>query len=139
MWNNIKGGAMINEERVRELYHVAKYDMTEGSKNSQMGHFYRSDYIWKELIKSFFTGTLSFVIMIILTGIYFSKRIIKFFSSFDLEHISIIMVIMYGIFMIIYFLVTYVLYYHRYTQGRRQLKELYEHVKRANKLYEDEE
>ena len=94
---------MINEERVRELYHVAKYDMTEGSKNSQMGHFYRSDYIWKELIKSFFTGTLSFVIMII------------------------------------YFLVTYVLYYHRYTQGRRQLKELYEHVKRANKLYEDEE
>ncbi|SER41644.1 hypothetical protein [Lachnobacterium bovis] len=130
---------MINEERVRELYHIAKYDMTQGTKNSQMGHFYRSDYIWKELIKSFFTGTISFAIIVILIGIYYAKSIIKAFSSFDLEHISIIMVIMYVIFMIVYFLITYVVYYHRYTIGRRNLKELYEHVKRANKLYEDEE
>ncbi|WP_022748620.1 hypothetical protein [Lachnobacterium bovis] len=130
---------MINEERVRELYHIAKYDMTQGTKNSQMGHFYRSDYIWKELIKSFFTGTISFAIIVILIGIYYAKSIIKAFSSFDLEHISIIMVIMYVIFMIVYFLITYVVYYHRYTIGRRKLKELYEHVKRANKLYEDEE
>ena len=69
--------------------------MTQGTKNSQMGHFYRSDYIWKELIKSFFTGTISFAIIVILIGIYYAKSIIKAFSSFDLEHISIIMVIMY--------------------------------------------
>lgn len=130
---------MINEERVRELFHIAKYDSTEEKKNRQMGQFYRSDYIWKELIKSFICGSIAFVLIVLLVIMYSVNDLIEEFGSFDLEHISVIFVILYLVFMIIYLIITYVIYYHRYTKGRKALKGLYEHVKKVNEMYDDEE
>ena len=40
---------MINEERVKELYEIAIYDNGKKKKSGQMGMYYRSDYISKEI------------------------------------------------------------------------------------------
>ena len=46
---------MINEDRVKELYRMAVYDAYEDEKCQQTGKYYISDYVGKEMIKSFFT------------------------------------------------------------------------------------
>lgn len=44
---------MINEDRVKELYRMAVYDAYEDEKCQQTGKYYISDYVGKEMIKSF--------------------------------------------------------------------------------------
>ena len=53
--------SMINEERVKELYHMAVYDSHMDKVDSQIGQYYIWDYIGKELVRSFFTGTAAYV------------------------------------------------------------------------------
>ena len=51
---------MINEDKVRELFHVALYDSKDDEVQKQAASYYGWDYIWKEGLKSFFAGTFAF-------------------------------------------------------------------------------
>ena len=48
---------MINEEKVKELFHVAVYDSKDKRVDKQAASYYGWDYLWKECLKSFFTGS----------------------------------------------------------------------------------
>lgn len=48
-----KGENMINEERVKELYHVALYDSKERKMHQQVSQYFKRDYVGKEILKSF--------------------------------------------------------------------------------------
>ena len=49
---------MINEERVKELYHMAVYDDHKSKADCQMGQYYMWDYVSKELVRAFLPGLL---------------------------------------------------------------------------------
>ena len=53
---------MINEEKVRELFNIALCDSKSDDSRvqKQSASYYGWDYIWKEGLKSFFTGTFAF-------------------------------------------------------------------------------
>ena len=51
---------MISEERVKELYHLAAFDEYENKKYHQAGEYTMWDYVGKEIVKSFFSGTIAF-------------------------------------------------------------------------------
>ena len=59
---------MVNEERVKQLYKIAIYEQTEEKHSRQTGLYYRSDYIGKEIVKSFFTGSIAYMIMSLKKG-----------------------------------------------------------------------
>ena len=50
---------MISEERVKELYHLAAFDEYENKKYYQAGEYTMWDYVGKEIVKSFFSGTIA--------------------------------------------------------------------------------
>ena len=62
-----EGDIMINEEHVKELYQAAKYDRNKQQEYQQIRRYYRSDYINKEILKSFFSGTFAYIILIIVS------------------------------------------------------------------------
>ena len=74
---------MINEDRVKELYRMAVYDAYEDEKCQQTGKYYISDYVGKEMIKSFFTGTIAFILLVILWGIGDVSALIAFINNAD--------------------------------------------------------
>ena len=53
---------MISEERVKELYHLAAFDEYENKKYHQAGEYTMWDYVGKEIVKSFFSGTIAFIL-----------------------------------------------------------------------------
>lgn len=130
---------MINEERVKELYEIAIYDNGKKKKSGQMGMYYRSDYISKEMIKSIFTGTLAFFLCAALWIFYDMENILVAINSLDVIAVAVSTVCKYVIFMVVYEIITYIIYYRRYTRGRKELKEYCSHLKRVNKLYERED
>ena len=93
---------MINEERVKELYQMAVYDEYEDKECHQMGQYYIWDYVGKELVKSFFSGTIAFMLLVALWGIGDMSAAIAFVNSADLTNLAVRFILLYVGFMAIY-------------------------------------
>lgn len=126
---------MINEERVREMVHMAVYDTYEEKKNRPMNEYYMWDYVGKELVKSFFTGTISFAL---LGGLWVLKDLtglVTYINNTDLTVLVIRIVALYAAFLAVYLLVTAIVYCIRYVRGRKRLRRYAEHLKKVRKQY----
>lgn len=127
---------MINEERVKEMYHMAVYDEHEEKKYRQMNEYYMWDYVSKELVKSFFTGTIAFVL---LAGLWVLKDLtglVAYINSADLMEMLVSVIVLYAAFLVVYLLVTAIVYCIRYARGRRHLRRYMEHLKNVGKMYQ---
>ncbi len=130
---------MINEERVKELYQMALCDQKEEKAIQKNGEYYRSDYVSKELIKSFFTGTIAFGLLLLLWGLDRIETMKENIRMDDLLSNSVVIVLLYIAFMAVYLLVTAIVYYQRYGKERRKRKKYCGHLKKINKMYERED
>lgn len=130
---------MINEERVKELYQMAVYDEYEDKECHQMGQYYIWDYVGKELVKSFFSGTIAFMLLVALWGIGDMSAAIAFVNSADLTNLAVRFILLYVGFMAIYFLVTVFVYAVRYAKGRKEIRKYAGHLKKVRKMYHREE
>jgi hypothetical protein len=130
---------MINEERVTEMYHMAVYDEKENRQARQMSSYYRRDYIGKEMIKSFFSGTIAYVLIVVLLLLGAAEDVIDRLSSMNLVSTGMMLVILYLAFEFLYLLITVRVYRRRFREGRAELKKYYKHLKSVNKMYTREE
>ena len=133
------GEIMLNQERVCEITKLAIFDQKEGRECKPMIQYFRKDYIAKEMLKSFISGTIAFVLIAGGIGLYFAEDLLEKISSMDIPRIAVRIGIYYGVCMAVYFAVTYVIYYKRYTKGRQKVKKYYLHLKKVNKIYHEEE
>ena len=130
---------MINEDRVKELYRMAVYDACEDEKCQQTGKYYISDYVGKEVIKSFFSGTIAFILLVVLWGIGDVSALIDFINNADVIDLLIHIVMLYAGFMAIYLFVTAVVYRVRYDKRRRKLHQYAKHAKKVQEMYRRED
>lgn len=130
---------MIQEERVKQMTKLAIYEDGEGKKYIPMTRFFRRDYIGWEMVKSFVFGTLAFLLV---CGVYIVYQINSMINDlFDLDYLTIgkDVLTIYIIFMVLYLLLTYVIYSLRYKTGRKHIKKFYNQLKKVSKLYDQEE
>lgn len=130
---------MLNQERVEEMIRLAVFDQREGEACKPMIQYFRKDYIVKELLKSFVTGTLAFAIMIGLGFMYQAEEIVNSLNTVDIKQVLITFGAVYLIFMAVYFAVTYVIYYRRYSIGRQNIKKYYVHLRKVSRSYHQED
>lgn len=130
---------MVNEERVKNLYKIALYEQQEKKYERQTGHYYKKDYISKELIKSFFMGTLAYVLLVLLWVISTLDEFLRSVNNLDIIKDTVIIVLLYIIFICLYLFITYFISRARYKKGRSSLKEYLKVLKVTKKMYEREE
>ena len=130
---------MINEEKVKEMYRVARYDSAQTRKEAQYEHYYRKDYIRKELMKSVFSGTIVFMLVLLLWGMNQANSLLDQLNSMDFVEIGVVFALVYIAFLVLYLWVTYLVFQIRFRNGRKALKQYYLHLKNLEKMYEREE
>lgn len=130
---------MVNEDRVKRLYKLAIYEQNEEKSHRQAGQYYRSDYIGKEVIKSFFSGTFAYAIMAILWIMSNWLLVLYQINTLEIIDTVIAMIIYYVCFMIIYIVVTAIVYYFRYKHSEKKLNAYVEDLKAAHSMFEREE
>lgn len=130
---------MINENRVKELYHMAVYDTRRDKADQQTGQYFMWDYISKEMIKSFFTGTIAYLLLALMWGMSNLERVMFLINNLDVGNLSVSLIVLYVGFMAIYLFVTVIVYGVRYTAGNRRLKNYEAHMNKVRKLYQQEE
>lgn len=130
---------MINEERVKQLYKIALYEQNDEKQNRQVGQYYKSDYVGKEMIKSIFSGTLAFGCFAILWLLSSWEDVLESINNLEIVDTVIEMIIIYAVFLVIYLGATYVVYSVRYAAGKKKIKEYTSNLKTVQKMYEREE
>lgn len=130
---------MVNEERVKNLYKIALYERDEKKYERQTGQYYKKDYISKEMIKSFFVGTLAYILLVLLWIISTLDEFLRSVNNLEFKKETIIIVFLYIVFMVLYLVATYFIACSRYKEGKVRLKEYLKALKVTKKMYEREE
>ena len=130
---------MVNEERLHHMIKMAMFDTDEGKECKPMTQYARKDYVALQLLKSFVIGTIAFFIMLGLWVLYSMETLMKQINNMDLIQSAITLGILYGVFMVIYLLATYIIFNVKYTYGRKKVKKYYAGLKKINAMYLREE
>jgi len=130
---------MINEERVKEITQIAIYDQKSGNEQDAVKSYFRSDYVGKEILKSFFSGTVAFIVLGAMYGMYRSPELIEQINHIDFVAMGMDIFKVYGAFMIVYLFFTFLVYELRFSREHKELKKYAEHIDTLNKMYEREE
>lgn len=130
---------MINEDRVKEMYRMAVYDEYEEKQCHQAGEYTLWDYVGKELVKSFFSGTIVFVLVLVFVSLGDLDRVTRWINKVDLTKLLPKVCLVYAGFMALYFLATILVYCVRYAQGYQKIRSYARHLKKARRLLRREE
>ena len=130
---------MVNEERVKQLYKIAVYEQNEEKEHRQAGQFYRSDYIGKEVVKSFFSGTIAYSIMVMLWAISNWTMVMHQINTLEIVDTFVVAAVIYIIFIMAYIFITALVYYYRYKHSKQRLDSYIKDLKAAHVMFEREE
>ncbi len=128
---------MLNEERIILMTKMEAYAENEGRKNMQIGRFFRGDYISLQVLKSIVSATVAYVICFALYILYYLEELLQEIYRMDLVAFAKDVLLYYGVFVVAYGLVSYLVYAYRYARAKKSLKEYYNHLKKLNSLYRD--
>ncbi len=130
---------MINEERLRQMVKMAVFDKNEGQVCKPMIEYEKSDYISLQLLKSFLAGSVAFVLLVGMWVLYDTDRMFEMLNASDIVKFLTIILVLYGVFMIVYLSAAYLVYRFRYVKGRKLVKNYCKNLKKINQVYEREE
>ena len=130
---------MVIVKRLRPMVKMAMFDKNEGKHCKPMIEYARHDYVAMEMLKSFVTGTIAFMLMFGIWAVRDIDRAMGMLNAAYLKDFIVDVGLKYLVFLLAYLIVTYVVYQIRYTQGRKKVKKYYNSLKAVNKMYEREE
>ena len=129
---------MLNESRVILMTKMASYEENEGKKSTEIGTYFRGDYISKEIIKSIVYGTIAFLVVFAVYVAYDIELFMQDIYKMDLWGFGKTILIDYLKFIVLYSAITYVVYAMRYQKARHSLRMYYNNLRRLSFMYRKE-
>ncbi len=114
---------MLNEERIILMTKLATYEQGKGRKNIEISKYFRSDYLILQILKTLFYTTIAYVILVGLYLLYHLETLTENLYQMDLIGFVQKILMLYGVFLVISCVITYIVYSYRYLKARQSLKE----------------
>ena len=128
---------MLNEERVILMTKMEAYAQNEGKRNMRIGKYFRGDYISLQILKSVISATIAYVICFALYILYDLENFLQNIYKMDIVAFIRNALLYYGITVVAYGIISYLVYAYRYARARKSLKDYYNHLKKLNSLYQE--
>lgn len=128
---------MLNEERIILMTQLAAYEMNEGKRNEKIDHYFRSDYIAVQVLKSIVSSSIAFALVFALYVFYDFENFMQDLYKMDLIAFARDVLIRYGITVVAYGVITYIACTYRYSGVKRSLKCYYHNLKKLNSMYRE--
>ena len=128
---------MLNEERIILMTQLEAYEVNEGKRNVKIGNYFRSDYIAVQVLKSIACASIAFAIVFALYVFYDFENFMQELYKIDLIAFARDVLIRYGISVVAYGVLTYIVCTYRYYRVRRSLKRYYHNLKKLNSMYRE--
>lgn len=118
---------------------MASYEEHGGKKDKAVAGYFRGDYIGSQLIISIIVMTVAFAMIV---GAYLAfnfEDVMANIYTMDLVEIGKKLMMAYLIIMIVYLIVTYIVYRIRYTRARKRLNVFYAYLNRLDGTEEEDD
>ena len=127
---------MVNEGRVRAMTRAAIFEEGKGKKAIPAGGYYRSDYMFIQLLKGFFWGTIAFGLLAGLVVLYGMDSLMAKAATMDPMQIVVMAAVTYVLFIVAYLVICCIRGYRIYQRNEKEIKIYEKMLKRLEKLYE---
>lgn len=130
---------MLDEERICIMTRMASYEAGEGKEDMPVKQYYRKDYIGYQMIRSFISSTIAFGILLLFWGMYNMENIMRKVEVTELPRLGILVLVLYISFIVLYEIITVVVYSRKYKKATEGMKKYHADLKKVMKLQEKEE
>ena len=130
---------MINEEKVKEQFQLAVIDAHEQQSLNRTSTLFKSDYISKQMLTSFITGTICFCMLMALWVLWNMDLLMDKINSLDYLSLAVSAALYYAAFELVYLFGTAVVYLAKYHHDKKVSDKYAMHLKSLNKMYSREE
>ncbi len=127
---------MLNEERIILMTKLASYEKNEGKRNGVVGNYFRSDYISIQVIGSIISATIAFAVCFALYIFYDFELFMQDVYSMDLFVFAKNVLIAYIVIVVVYALISYVVYAVRFGKAKKGMRNYYNNLKRLASMYD---
>lgn len=128
---------MINQEKVCDMTKMAAYEDGKGEKELNISIFRRKDFVALEMVKSFFLGTISYVILLIIYVLAKPEVVAKLNTFESMKEYGIRIGIAYIIFLGAYLTLTFFWARARHKFSMKDTASYRRKLKRVSKAYRD--
>ena len=130
---------MINQERVREMTRMSMLEAGIGEKELNISVYRKADYVILQLIKGFIAGTICFAAFFLLWIFWKWDNLNYYFADADFEGFALKVLIRYGIFIVLYMILSGVAAAKRHKDCKQREYQYLRYLHRLNKSYSLEE
>ncbi|MBR6325641.1 MAG: hypothetical protein IKR61_02460 [Lachnospiraceae bacterium] len=127
---------MLNEERIALMTRMASYEAGEGKRNMQIGRFFRGDYVAIQVLKSFVSATISFLMIFAIYVYYNLESFMEELYEIDLLAFARDILTKYAWFVGVYIVIAYIVCTVKYAHSRRNLHAYYNNLKKLGHMYQ---
>lgn len=123
---------MLNEERVILMTKLASYEQKKGKKNIRINGYFRSDYLIMQMLKTILCSTIAYVLLL---GMYMLYNLEAFTENlYEMDLIGFVqkIIMIYGVFLAVSCVLTYLIYSYRYVKARKSLRGFMGNLKKLN-------
>lgn len=114
---------------------MASYEANEGKRNVAIGSYFRSDYIGWQVLKSIISATIAFVVVFAMYIFYDFEVFMMDIYKMDLMEFARRILRIYLQTIVVYAVISYVVYTVRYSRAVKSLKLYHMNLRRLAELY----
>ena len=130
---------MVNRDRVRTMTRLAIYEEGQGIQDDKMNGYFKNDYIVSHLVRSFVSGTIAFLLIVVMyCCYYYDTLLIRVFEN-RISGIVTTAVTLYAAFMIFFLAVTFFVYRWRFNATRGRLNRYRRRLEHLKESYDRED
>lgn len=127
---------MINEDKIKLMTGIAMFEKREGKHIFPINRYFRGDYISSHMFCSFFYYSASYALCALIWVLYNMEYILNEMSLDGVVEIGKHAAVLYGAGLVLYLMITLVVYWKRYEYAKRGMKIYVAKLKRLEKRYE---
>lgn len=130
---------MLNEDKIRLMNEIARYEKREGRKEGPARKYFRGDYVAKHLLQSFFAYTLSFCLFMGVAFLYRLEFILRAMSVADVIDTMKKSLLLYLMGLFLYEAAAFLIYRRKYAGAVHRREQHLIRLNRLKKRYDIQE
>ena len=129
---------MLNNDKIRIMTKLALYEQENGKNDIKISHFYKSDYIRYNILKTIVAVTVGIGLLLGLAGLYNMEYIISNATKINYRQLGISLLILYLLIIIGYVILTIAVTSIKYKKARKSLVKYNRNLKELYAIYKAE-
>lgn len=122
---------MLSEEKIKLMTKLAIYEKHTGKKTMKLTKYFQMDYVSWNMLKTGIAVTIGYLLIIAVYIAYHFEEFVEEIYTMDYMALGREIAARYVMLLVIYMVVTFIIYSVRYSQGMKSLKRYQKNLKKV--------